>query len=69
MRVASVYHLPEDLQLYYVVLDCACQYPVTEDMLTVSEFPCLLHEPWRYLGLAEPPAPSIFFDDDDDWTI
>ena len=57
MRVASIYRNFDNE--YFVVLDCACHFPMPEDLVHEADLPCPLHEPHRYLG-----PPSLAYDDD-----
>ena len=61
MRVAAVYHPPESPD-YFVILTCACTYPVVDSMLFEIDIPCPLHEEHRYFGT---PRPTVL--DDDVW--
>jgi hypothetical protein len=67
MHIASAYQIHEsDGAHYFIVLDCACQYEVTEGMFATFNdgVPCVLHESWRFLGTQPTPAPV---DDEDLW--
>lgn len=78
MRIAAVHRVDASDQ-FAVYLDCGCDFPVSEGMLTVADFACPLHEEYRFFGTPQPtPSPKnpwadleaagyppLF--DDDDW--
>lgn len=68
MRIVAAYCVHEDHDQYHVVLDCGCDFPVSEGMLTQADFACPLHEEYRFFNdPPQPPMPPLSLFDDDDW--